>query len=90
VEFVKVLKTFCPVARPEVQYPDVCRIEISLKLCKGMGGLKRGYLFLDDVLIQRYRTGKLGLKKSRDTSTGAWVSGWCWGGRGIGTGCWPI
>ncbi len=40
-----------------------------------MGGLDRGYLILDDVLIQRYRSGKLGLKKARDTSTGAWVFG---------------
>jgi putative transposase len=37
--------------------------------------LDRGYLLLDDVLIQRYRSGKLGLKKARDTSTGAWVFG---------------
>jgi len=58
--------------------------ELSLELCKAMGGLDRGYLILDDVLIQRYRTplrgersisGKLGLKKARDTSTGAWVFG---------------
>jgi hypothetical protein len=49
--------------------------ELSLELCKGLGGLKRGYFLLDDALIQRYRSGKLGLKKSRDTSTGAWVFG---------------
>jgi hypothetical protein len=49
--------------------------ELSLELCKAMGGLDRGYLLLDDVLIQRYRSGKLGLKKARDTSTGAWVFG---------------
>jgi putative transposase len=49
--------------------------ELSLELCKAMGGLDRGYLILDDVLIQRYRSGKLGLKKARDTSTGAWVFG---------------
>ncbi|RIH87792.1 DDE superfamily endonuclease [Calidithermus roseus] len=49
--------------------------ELSLKLCKRVGGLKRGYLILDDVLIQRYRSGRLGLKKARDTSTGAWVFG---------------
>jgi putative transposase len=58
--------------------------ELSLELCKGVGGLNRGYLLLDDVLIQRYRTplrgersisGKLSLKKARDTSTGAWVFG---------------
>ncbi|RIH90444.1 DDE superfamily endonuclease [Calidithermus terrae] len=49
--------------------------ELSLELCKGVGGLNRGYLILDDVLIQRYRSGKLGLKKARDTSTGAWVFG---------------
>jgi putative transposase len=58
--------------------------ERSLELCKGVGGLNRGYLLLDDVLIQRYRTplrgersisGKLSLKKARDTSTGAWVFG---------------
>jgi hypothetical protein len=49
--------------------------ERSLELCKAMGGLDRGYLLLDDVLIQRYRSGKLGLKKARDTSTGAWVFG---------------
>jgi putative transposase len=48
--------------------------ELSLELCKAMGGLDRGYLILDDVLIQRYRSGKLGLKKARDTSTGAWGS----------------
>jgi putative transposase len=48
---------------------------LSLELCKAMGGLDRGYLILDDVLIQRYRSGKLGLKKARDTSTGAWVFG---------------
>ena len=28
-----------------------------------------------DVLIQRYRSGKLSLQKARDTSTGAWVFG---------------
>jgi hypothetical protein len=39
------------------------------------GRLNRGYLLLDDVLIQRYRSGKLGLRKARDTSTGAWVLG---------------
>ena len=44
--------------------------ELSLELCKAMGGLDRGYLILDDVLIQRCRSGKLGLKKARDTSTG--------------------
>jgi putative transposase len=33
--------------------------ELSLELCKAMGGLDRGYLLLDDVLIQRYRSGKL-------------------------------
>jgi putative transposase len=49
--------------------------ELSLELCKAMGGLDWGYLTLDDVLIQRYRSGKLGLKKARDTSTGAWVFG---------------
>jgi putative transposase len=49
--------------------------ELSLELCKALGGLDRGYLILDDVLIQRYRSGKLGLKKARDTSTGAWVFG---------------
>jgi hypothetical protein len=49
--------------------------ELSLELCKARGGLDRGYLILDDVLIQRYRSGKLGLKKARDTSTGAWVFG---------------
>jgi putative transposase len=49
--------------------------ELSLELCKAMGGLDRGYLLLDDVLIQRYRSGKLGLKKARDTSTGAWAFG---------------
>jgi hypothetical protein len=47
--------------------------ELSLELCKAMGGLDRGYLILDDVLIQRYRSGKLGLKKARDTST--WTDG---------------
>jgi putative transposase len=30
--------------------------ELSLELCKAMGGLDRGYLILDDVLIQRYRS----------------------------------
>jgi putative transposase len=49
--------------------------ELSPELCKAMGGLDRGYLILDDVLIQRYRSGKLGLKKARDTSTGAWAFG---------------
>jgi len=42
--------------------------ELSLELC-------RGYLIIDDVLIQRYRSGRLGLKKLRDASTGAWVFG---------------
>ena len=49
--------------------------ERSLELRKGVGGLNRGHLLLDDVLIQRYRSGKLSLQKARDTSTGAWVSG---------------
>ncbi len=40
-----------------------------------MGGLYRGDLILYDLLVQGYRTGKLGLKKARDTSTGAWVYG---------------
>jgi len=43
--------------------------EPSLKLCKEMGGLNRG------CLIQRYRSGRLGLKKARDTAAGAWVFG---------------
>lgn len=34
--------------------------QLSLELCEGMGGLNRGYLILDDVLIRRYRSGKLG------------------------------
>jgi putative transposase len=55
--------------------PVASFFELSLELCKAMGGLDRGYLLLDDVLIQRYRSGKLGLKKARDTSTGAWVFG---------------
>ncbi|GAA6736374.1 transposase [Thermus oshimai] len=49
--------------------------QYALELCQRMGGLKRGYLILDDVLIQRYRSGKLGLRKARDTSTGGWVYG---------------
>lgn len=49
--------------------------ELSLELCKKLGGLNRGYLLVDDVLIHRYRSGKLGLKKARDTATGAWVYG---------------
>ena len=49
--------------------------ELSLELCKAMGGLDRGYLILDDVLIQRYRSGRLGLRKMRDTATGGWAYG---------------
>lgn len=49
--------------------------ELSLELCKALGGLNRGYLILDDVLIGRYRSGRLGFKKLRDTSTGGWVFG---------------
>ena len=49
--------------------------ELSLKLCRDLGGLERGYLILDDVLIQRYRSGRLGLRKMRDTATGGWAYG---------------
>ena len=49
--------------------------ELSLELCKAMGGLDRGYLILDDVLIQRYRLGRLGLRKMRDAATGGWAYG---------------
>ena len=49
--------------------------ELSLKLCRDLGGLDRGYLILDDVLIQRYRSGRLGLRKMRDTATGGWAYG---------------
>lgn len=49
--------------------------ELSLKLCRDLGGLERGYLILDDVPIQRYRSGRLGLRKMRDTATGGWAYG---------------
>ena len=49
--------------------------ELSLKLCRDLGGLDRGYLILDDVFIQRYRSGRLGLRKMRDTATGGWAYG---------------
>jgi hypothetical protein len=66
--------------------------ELSLELCKAMGGLDRGYLILDDVLIQRYRSGKLGLKKARGHlhgGLGVWaVPWWCWPGR-TGSGGFP-
>jgi len=49
--------------------------DLCLRLCKSTGGLDKGYLLIDDVLIQRYRSGRLGLKHLRDTSTGAYVYG---------------
>ena len=49
--------------------------ELSLKLCRDLGGLDRGYLILDDVFIQRYRSGRLGLRKMRDAATGGWAYG---------------
>lgn len=67
--------------------------ELSLKLCRDLGGLEQGYLILDDVLIQRYRSGRLGLRKMRDTATGAGPTGfpwWSWPGRtGSGGFPWP-
>ncbi|GLV48869.1 hypothetical protein TJA_19720 [Thermus sp. LT1-2-5] len=58
-----------------LQQPLASFLDLALELCKTLGGLHRGYLLLDDVLLQRYRSGKLGLKKTRDTATGAWVYG---------------
>jgi len=63
--------------------PPAFFFELSLKLCRDLGGLERGYLILDDVLIGRYRSGKLGPKiraspvtrKMRDTATGGWAYG---------------
>jgi len=66
--------------------------EPSLELCKGVGGLNRGYLLLDDLLIQRYRSGKLGLRPGTP-SRGPGCLGcpwWRWPGRrGNGGFPWP-
>lgn len=45
--------------------------DLCWQICKTVDGLHRGHLLIDDVLIQRYRSGRLGLQHLRDTATGA-------------------
>lgn len=47
---------------PALGQPLAFFFELSLKLCRDLGGLEQGYLILDDVLIGRYRSGRLGLR----------------------------
>lgn len=42
-----------------------------------LGGLGRGYLVIDDVVIARWQRGLLDLPKIKDTSTGQYVRGFC-------------
>ena len=46
-----------------------------LALCKGLGGLTYGYLVLDDVVLSRWQSGRLGLGKLKDPATGQYVHG---------------
>lgn len=46
-----------------------------LALLKLLGGLDKGYLILDDVVIARWQRGLLDLPKVKDTSTGQYVRG---------------
>lgn len=48
-----------------------------LALLKRLGGLGKGYLILDDVVIARWQRGLLDLPKVMDTSTGQYVWGFC-------------
>jgi hypothetical protein len=42
-----------------------------------LGGMGRGYLVIDDVVIARWQRGLLDLPKIKDTSTGQYVRGFC-------------
>ena len=46
-----------------------------LALLKLLGGLDKGCLILDDVVIARWQRGLLDLPKVKDTSTGQYVRG---------------
>lgn len=57
-----------------LEYPLPFYFALALQRCKGLGGLQKGFLIIDDVLIKRYRSGQMGLKHLKDTSTGSYVS----------------
>ncbi len=51
--------------------------ECCLALLKLLGGLNRGYLVLDDVVIARWQRGLLDLPKIKDGSSNQYVRGFC-------------
>jgi hypothetical protein len=60
-----------------LQQPLALYFTLALELCYQKGGLQRGYLILDDVLIPRYSAGHLKLQRFKDLSNGAYTYGFC-------------
>ena len=58
-----------------LEYPLPFYFALALQRCKDLGGLQKGFLLIDDVLIKRYRSGQMGLKRLKDTSNGSYVFG---------------
>ncbi len=58
-----------------LQQPLALYFTLALELCYQKGGLQRGYLILDDVLIPRYSAGHLKLQRLKDLSSGAYTYG---------------
>ena len=58
-----------------LDYPLPFYFSLTFQRCKTLGGLQGGFLIIDDVLIQRYRSGQMGLQRLKDTSTGSYVFG---------------
>jgi putative transposase len=58
-----------------LQQPLALYFTLALELCCQKGGLQRGYLILDDVLIPGYSAGHLKLQRFKDLSSGAYTYG---------------
>lgn len=56
-----------------LQQPLALYFTLALELCYQKGGLQRGYLILDDVLIPCYSAGHLKLQRFKDLSSGAYT-----------------
>ena len=69
----------CTIAHDSIYRALSQRLEVffaaCLALCKGLGGLTYGYLVLDDVVLSRWQSGRLGLGKLKDPATGQYVHG---------------